>query len=168
MQALRGAPQDAPYLGGLVRDLAYLLRDDKQHLQALDLLRTYQPRFPDFTDLWFTEGLLHMDLGRASDMLRCFQRCLDLGEAPARYGSVAGVGSFRADYNLGIFYELSASKEAGPKRPLAPRPSPAVSQDGDFGRAWAHYQAALRAAPDFQPARVALARLCPEAASGPA
>lgn len=141
-QAQRDAP---PYLPGLVRDLGYGLRDSKKPQQALALVRAYQPRFPDFTDLWFLEGLLHLDAGRAEDMLRSFQRCLALGEAPPRYGSVAGAGSFRAHHNLGLFFELAGVTDVARR----------------------HYQAALLAAPDFLPARDALLRLTAAGATSP-
>jgi glycosyltransferase involved in cell wall biosynthesis len=65
--------------------------------------------FPDFTDLYFVYGVALLELGGPSqinDMLAAFERCLTLGEPdPDRYSTVAGVGSFRAQHNLGAFRE---------------------------------------------------------------
>ena len=41
-------------------------------------------------------------------MRSVFEGCLALGEPdPARYETVAGVGSYRAHHNLGAFYEAT-------------------------------------------------------------
>jgi tetratricopeptide (TPR) repeat protein len=57
--------------------------------------------FPDFTDLVFEQAAAARaegDLKAAEDLLR---RCLDLGDAPARYVRLVGSGSFLAASELG-------------------------------------------------------------------
>jgi len=132
--ALAAAPASAPWAAGALRDLGHALREAGRAAEALALTGRGRAAHPDFTDLAFLEGLLHLDLGDAAAMLRAFETCLALGET-RRYTSVEGVGSYRAHHNLGLFRELS----------------------GDPARARAHYEAALAVAPDFAPSRERLA-----------
>jgi glycosyltransferase involved in cell wall biosynthesis len=128
--ALERLPADAAYASELGCDLGYALRHTGRFAEALGVARRFQQRFPDYTDLHFLEGICHMHLGNARAMRAAFERCLALGEAP-RYATVHGVGSYRAHYNLGLFYELA----------------------GDVGRARDHYDRALTASPTFEAAR---------------
>jgi tetratricopeptide (TPR) repeat protein len=128
--AVAAAPPGAPWAAGALRDLGHALREAGRLAEALALAARGRAAHPDFTDLAFLEGLLHLDLGDAVAMLSAFETCLALGET-RRYTSVEGVGSYRAHHNLGLFRELS----------------------GDPARARAHYEAALAAAPDFVPSR---------------
>ncbi len=54
------------------------------------------------------------DVQRYMDLLpnieRCYLRCLKSGERP-ELGGVVGTGSFKAAYNLGAWYEVSAQRE---------------------------------------------------------
>ncbi|GJM82101.1 hypothetical protein HMSSN139_45970 [Paenibacillus sp. HMSSN-139] len=47
-----------------------------------------------------------MDLGNLSAIEQSFIQAMDIGES-TKYTSVSGVGSYRAAYNLGLFYELT-------------------------------------------------------------
>lgn len=138
LRACRMLPEGAGYASALACDLGYALRGAGRAAEALEVVRRFQSTFPDFTDLWFLEGLCHMDLGHAADMVRAFGRCLELGE-PVGYPTVAGVGTFRAHYNLGLFCELAQ----------------------DAARARRHYGEALASEPEFAPAREGLRRVGP-------
>lgn len=124
--ALSLVPRDASYRSALVCDLAYALKGSGRPDRALTLVREAQSVYPDYTDLWFLEGLCHMATGDVPGMLGAFRHCLVLGEAPS-YATVEGVGSYRAHYNLGLFHELS----------------------GDAGAARSEYEHALAACPSF-------------------
>jgi glycosyltransferase involved in cell wall biosynthesis len=113
----------------LARELGYLLRQLGQTRKALEVVRLFQSQYCDYTDLFFLEGLCHMDLGNAPAMVRAFNRCLQLGE-PKRYPTVRGVGTFRCYFNLGLYFELA----------------------GDVNSAIHHYDLALAADPSFAPA----------------
>jgi glycosyltransferase involved in cell wall biosynthesis len=139
-RALRHAERSTAYFSALVCDLAYALKDSGRPAEALAVVLEHRPRFADYTDLWFLEGLCQLALGRAVEMQRAFEHCLRLGEAPL-YATVQGVGSYRAHYNLGLFAELV----------------------GDAGRARRHYEQALGACPTFEVAGRRLAGLRPEA-----
>ena len=95
-----------------VRDLEQMCAAvDRVHavFGALDVLSLATDLFPDFTDLYFLYGVALMQLGdsaRLDDIRLAFEHCLTLGEPdPTRYESVPGVGSFRAQHNLGVLYE---------------------------------------------------------------
>ena len=104
-EAMHKAPADAPYLHSVVRDLGYTLRALRQYPQAIELTRSFQRRYPRFTDLFFLEGLICLDMGDGLGMVRAFEICVALGEV-CGYTSVEGVGSYRAHHNLGLCYEL--------------------------------------------------------------
>lgn len=56
--------------------------------------------FPDFTDLVFERGWVEQERGRLDEAQRAFERCLEMGEAPARYTSIRGCGSHLARIGL--------------------------------------------------------------------
>jgi Tfp pilus assembly protein PilF len=124
--ALPQVPTGAAYLGAFVCDYGYALKGAGRPAEALSLVRRFQPQFPDYTDLWFLEGLCHLATGNVPEMLAAFERCLSLGEAPL-HATVQGVGSFRALYNLGLYHELC----------------------GDTGQARRLYERALSVNPSF-------------------
>ncbi len=124
--ALEQVPADAPYLSAFACDYGYALKAAGRPADALALVRRYQARYPDYTDLWFLEGLCHLATGDVAAMLTAFERCLALGEAPM-YATVQGVGSYRALYNLGLYHELA----------------------GDRDKAREHYERALAVNPGF-------------------
>jgi glycosyltransferase involved in cell wall biosynthesis len=108
-------PAEANFVPTLLLQQAYsyvYLRDLRS---AVSTIATGVEMFPDFTDLYFVYGVALMQLGgaaRVGEMLAAFEHCLRLGEAdPARFSTVAGVGSFRAQHNLGAFREAVGDLE---------------------------------------------------------
>lgn len=67
--------------------------------------------YPDFTDLYFLYGVSlieRQDVSKLMDIKETFEYCLRLGEVNNHsYETVEGVGSYRALYNLGVFYEVT-------------------------------------------------------------
>jgi tetratricopeptide (TPR) repeat protein len=135
-RALDRLPLDAAYASELGCDLGYALRHAGHLAEALAIARRFQARFPDYTDLHFLEGICHMHLGNAAETRAAFERCVALGEAP-RYATVQGVGTYRAHYNLGLFFEFA----------------------GDVNVARHHYERALVSGSAFPLARDRLSRL---------
>lgn len=66
----------------------------KEHTQALTILHEAKELYPDYTDLWYLEGEIFEELGREEEAKANFKICLQKGEAPKKYLSVSGVGSF--------------------------------------------------------------------------
>jgi tetratricopeptide (TPR) repeat protein len=102
-------PASVRYLPTLLLQLGYACLHSGDAPGTLDALSLATDLFPDFTDLYFLYGLALMQLGDAAhldDIRLAFEHCLTLGEPDStRYESVPGVGSFRAQHNLGVFYE---------------------------------------------------------------
>lgn len=90
--------------------LGYVLKEQGKSREAESILQPFQPLFADFPDLFFLLGLLAMDTGNIQAIEKSFQTALDIGET-TKYSSVTGVGSFKAAYNLGLFYEIFGQAE---------------------------------------------------------
>jgi glycosyltransferase involved in cell wall biosynthesis len=86
--------------------LGYALKKLGEYGLAEDLLLPYVSMYPDFPDIPFLLGLLGMDTGRLSAIEQYFRAALKAGETD-KYSSVNGTGSFKAAYNLGVFYEVT-------------------------------------------------------------
>ncbi|MFD7524827.1 glycosyltransferase [Paenibacillus chitinolyticus] len=71
--------------------------------------------YPDYTDLYYMYGVALIEFKNSEwfhEIPNAFQNCLDLGEVKTdRYETVPGVGSFKAQYNLGLYYEIVGHKE---------------------------------------------------------
>jgi tetratricopeptide (TPR) repeat protein len=72
-------------------------------------------RFPGFTDLVFAQALAALALGREQDAIELWERCIEMGDAPARYGAAVGGGTYLprialAELHLGRG-ELAPAKE---------------------------------------------------------
>lgn len=74
--------------------LCYFMLGEKQ--KASGMLRAAQERYPDFTDLFFLEGILAAYERNHRLAIACFTRCLHMGDPPIVYASWGGVGSARA------------------------------------------------------------------------
>ena len=82
------------YLSVVVRNLTLALRDQRKDQATLELLRQYQERFPDYTDLHYFEGLVHADLYDWDGVESAMERALALGDAPSdRYLILRGAGT---------------------------------------------------------------------------
>src|SRR5581483_5901773 len=62
--------------------------------------------FPDHTDLVFEAALCAHAEGRADEAARLATRCLEMGDAPARYSATVGCGTYLA---LGLLAELETA-----------------------------------------------------------
>lgn len=68
--------------------------------------------YPDYTDLYFMYGvglIESRDIHAFKEIPDVFKKCTEMGEASSiKYETVKGVGSFKAHYNLALFYELTS------------------------------------------------------------
>lgn len=90
--------------------LGYALQELGRSQEAEQLLTPYIQQYQDFPDLFFLLGLLAMDTGKVSLIETYFLAAMHIGET-TRYSSVLGVGSYKAAYNLGVFYEIFNRKQ---------------------------------------------------------
>lgn len=89
------------------------------HLRKFDVLLDYYQfaidLFPDYTDLYFMYGvglIESRNIQAFKEIPNVFKKCVELGEASRiKYETVEGVGSFKAHYNLALFYELTGQLE---------------------------------------------------------
>lgn len=88
----------------------YVLKELGQSQTAEQLISPFIEVYPDFPDLYFLLGLLSMDIGNVSAIESFFLKALQIGETTS-YTSVVGTGSFKAAYNLGVYYEVLREKE---------------------------------------------------------
>lgn len=89
--------------------LGYTLKNLNQSGIAEEILQNYFNKYPAFPDLPFLQGLLAMDTGKLNQIESYFLRAIEIGET-SKYTSVTGVGSFKAEYNLGVYYEITGQK----------------------------------------------------------
>lgn len=125
---------DSLYFPVMLVMLGYALKNIGMSSDAEQLLSSYVPLYPTFPDLPFLMGLLAMDTGKLANIEQYFLLALQIGETD-RYSSVAGTGSYKAAYNLGVFYEIT----------------------GQLSKAEAYYR--IAADQNYEPARLRLAML---------
>ncbi|KIL40653.1 family 2 glycosyl transferase [Gordoniibacillus kamchatkensis] len=94
--------------------LGYALKYIGRSAEAETRLTPYIARYPTFPDLPFLLGLLAMDSGKLPDIENYFRMALAIGDND-NYASVVGTGSFKAAYNLGVFYEITGQLEPARK-----------------------------------------------------
>ncbi|MCL4423913.1 MAG: glycosyltransferase [Firmicutes bacterium] len=106
--SLRGL--DVGYASVLVRNIVLCLHQLRRHEEALQVIDEADPAYPDFTDLEYLRGLILFDMGRYSEAVAAFRRCLEKGESAETHISQQGVGSFKAGYSLGLAYQQLGDK----------------------------------------------------------
>jgi glycosyltransferase involved in cell wall biosynthesis len=97
------------YFPVMLVNLGYTLKKVGQSHEAESLLKPYVSIYPSFPDLPFLLGILAMDTGNITSIQTYFLQALDIGETD-KYSSIQGVGSFKAMYNLGVYYEVMGNK----------------------------------------------------------
>jgi hypothetical protein len=86
----------------------------KKFESGIEVVAKAEKYLADFPDFFLVRGLFFMNLIRSNPakyiselpkIEQSFQRCLALGESE-KHKSVCGSGSFLANYNLGVFYQV--------------------------------------------------------------
>jgi glycosyltransferase involved in cell wall biosynthesis len=90
--------------------LGYVLKEQNYIQEALALLQPFESIYSEFPDLFFLLGLLAMDSGQLQAVEHYFTQALTTGETE-KYTSVHGVGTFKAAYNLGLYYEFTGNAD---------------------------------------------------------
>ncbi|GIP00065.1 hypothetical protein J14TS5_51500 [Paenibacillus lautus] len=72
--------------------------------------------YPDYTDLYYIYGVGLIEARNIdwfSQIPQAFESCLAIGEADQKkYETTIGTGTFKAHYNLGLYYELIGNRES--------------------------------------------------------
>lgn len=91
--------------------LGYCLKELGRSAEAEQILIPYSEVYTDFPDLPFLLGLLAMDTGNINRIEAGFLAALSIGDT-IKYSSVDGVGTYKAAYNLAVFYEIIGRRQS--------------------------------------------------------
>src|SRR4051812_30067855 len=86
-------------------------RLDEAHTQADAGLEV----FPGFTDLVFHQANVAKERGDRDEARRLFERCLEMGDAPAKYSATVGCGSYLALMALAAMGDLTEQEKLLPR-----------------------------------------------------
>lgn len=98
---------DQLYFAPMLVQLGYSLKELGRAQEAYNLLEIFLPAYPRFPDIPFLLGVLSIDCGKFDNIERYYKLAIEIGETD-HYVSMVGSGSFRAEYNLAVFYEVTA------------------------------------------------------------
>lgn len=97
----------------------YNLMELQRFKEGLEIIKNEQGRLNGYADYHFACGVFYMqmilsDVQKYMNYLpqieRSYMRCLEIGEVPAHEG-VFGNGSFKAAYNLGVWFEVNGNRK---------------------------------------------------------
>lgn len=74
--------------------------------EALVYLDSKIKSYPDYTDLYYLQGLLYFAKENILSAIAAFKQCLRLGVAPSHYLSETGISDYLPSYALGSLYEM--------------------------------------------------------------
>ena len=96
----------AYYASLLVRNIVASLKSLERYDEALEVLKDALQAYPDFTDLHYLQGQIHMERREYRAAIRSFRRAIELGDHGGdRYLAQSGMGSFYSWYALGSLHE---------------------------------------------------------------
>ncbi|MBV9803028.1 MAG: glycosyltransferase [Solirubrobacterales bacterium] len=92
------------YVPALVYRLVTALRSCGRLHEAITRAQDGLERFPGFTDLVYSQAQAALTLGEEIDAISYWERCIEMGDAPARYGAAVGAGTYRPRIALAELY----------------------------------------------------------------
>lgn len=99
------------YFSSLLYHMATTFMKSEKWNDFFEIIQLALNIYPDYTDLYYIYGcgIIESRNPKWFDQIpNAFNACIQLGEANStKYETVLGVGSFRAHFNLGLYYELS-------------------------------------------------------------
>lgn len=101
---------DLAYAPKLVRNIAICLKELGRNREAIKVLSDAKDTYPNYTDLFYIEGLTYMAEKDFIAAAESFMKCLEMGPASSVYASQPGVGGYLAAYMLARAY-LSIGNE---------------------------------------------------------
>lgn len=97
--------REDPFYSDALYKLCIAMKESKKLTECKCWLEKGLHIFPDYTDLYFLLGSIHLEAGELDEAERLFQHCISLGPSPETYYSIEGIGTFRAWFTLGMIYE---------------------------------------------------------------
>jgi tetratricopeptide (TPR) repeat protein len=92
------------YVPALVHRIVDALRACGQPEEAIARAEEGLRLFPGFTDLVFGQALAARALGREEEAIGYWERCIEMGDAPSRYGAAVGAGTYLPRISLAELY----------------------------------------------------------------
>jgi tetratricopeptide (TPR) repeat protein len=99
-----GGEEGNDYVPTLVQRLVTALRACERPQDAIAQADDGLKRFPGFTDLVYAQAQAALALGREDEAIAYWERCIAMGDAPARYGAAVGAGTHRPRIALAELY----------------------------------------------------------------
>ena len=107
--------EDNDYVPALLERLITALRACGHADRAIEHARDGLQRFPGFTDLVFGQAQAALSLGNEAEAIAYWEQCIEMGDAPSRYGAAVGAGTHRPRIALAELYmrrgELDRARE---------------------------------------------------------
>lgn len=98
-----------------------IIRSNSNYEKGLEIIRRERKVYLESADFNFVCGIFYMNLilydinkyvGLMEQIEKCYLKCLEIGDGNS---IVEGVGSYRATYNLGAFYEVTGNMQSAYK-----------------------------------------------------
>jgi tetratricopeptide (TPR) repeat protein len=89
-----GSMRSREYAPSLLTRLVMVLRMSGRLSEARDTAAEALELFPELTDIVLAQARIAQALGQTDEAVRLYKRCIDLGDAPVRYGPTVGSGTF--------------------------------------------------------------------------
>jgi glycosyltransferase involved in cell wall biosynthesis len=86
--------EDRDYVPALLQRLVTSLRYCGRPNEAIARANQALDKFPAFTDMVFAQALAALALNREDDAIFYWQRCIEMGDAPSRFGASVGGGTY--------------------------------------------------------------------------
>ncbi|WP_285106353.1 glycosyltransferase [Paenibacillus sp. UMB4589-SE434] len=103
------------FASSLLLELAKSLMKSNDWDELFEVIKLGLEIYPDYTDLYYMYGVALIESRNVqwfSQIPAAFEACLQLGDSDGRkFETVPGVGSYRANFNLGLYYEIIGKKE---------------------------------------------------------
>jgi tetratricopeptide (TPR) repeat protein len=104
--------EDRDYVPALLQRLVTALRHCGRPSEAIDRADEALERFPGFTDMVFAQGLAALASGREDDAIGYWERCIEMGDAPSRFGAAVGSGTYLPRLSLAELHARRGKLEA--------------------------------------------------------
>lgn len=92
------------WIPSLVRAYALALERNHNLDEALEVLENGIDLWSDYTELLYLQGFIYLHKHLYNQAINCWQQCVLRGDAPSRYVSTEGAGSYLAYEQLGLLY----------------------------------------------------------------
>lgn len=102
---------NASYASKLVINISICLRELGRYDEALETLTDAKEKYPEYTDLWFMEGLICLAKEDLKSALQCFKACLEKGISDGACVSQVGTGGHVAVYMLARVHRMLGNEQ---------------------------------------------------------